>query len=131
MGGGLISFGEALKAFRRGVHQFPHAWLCVVVCGGHTQRNYAFGEAAKILEGGSLPVEHVNHAGLQIKVAKGGELRFIHTDEPDFFARIAGVHAPHIISVSGLADQTEERLRVHNRSAYVDQKYCRFDHCTL
>jgi hypothetical protein len=48
MGGGLISYGDALKAFRRGVHQFPSVWKAVVVCNQTSRLRDAGSRAASL-----------------------------------------------------------------------------------
>jgi hypothetical protein len=127
-----MSYGDALKAFRRGVHQFPSAWRAVVVCGSRPQLELAFNEARHILEAGSLKVEQVNKTGLRITPAKGGDLIFVSTEWGSKLSeRIRGREFPQIICLCGVCDHNMEILKRHNRSGTVDQKYCRIDQATL
>jgi hypothetical protein len=130
MGGELISYGDALKAFRRGVHQFPSVWKAVVVCNTGKQADYAMQEAVSILDGGSLELRNINYPGRQITTAKGGEVRFVVTDT-GFYDRIRGLEIPQVIVVCGVSDETRDHLIARNRSPYVDAKYLRYDDVTL
>lgn len=130
MSGGLISYGDALKAFRRGVYQFPFEWKALVFCGAVTQAQFALEEAERIFSASSLKVEAVEHTRLRITVERGGVLDF---GTPHLLHdRIKGVEFPQIICV---ADQMDDRdraaLKRHNRSTFIDDKFVRWDESTL
>jgi fatty acid/phospholipid biosynthesis enzyme len=127
---GLQPFGIALKAFRRGVHQFPSAWRAVVVCTTTSQYKCALTEAVCILNGGSLPILHVNEIGRKIETEKGGLLKFVVLNE-NFHDCMRGQDFPQMILLSGVAEETKGFLERHNRYPTIDPKYCSWHECTL
>lgn len=124
--GAVRTYENALKAFRRGCHQFPSCWRAAVVCNSTAQADTLFEDTLRMLDASSIEVFEANRAGWQIKVSKGCELRFLITDH-SLCDRIRGVEFPQIIVAGGLSDQMKECLQARNRHTYVDEKYTRWD----
>lgn len=127
---GLQPFGLAIKAFRRGVHQFPSQWRAVVVCSTQSQYKCALQEAVCMLNGGSIPIRVVNETGRKIETEKGGILKFVILNE-SFHDCMRGQEFPHMILLTGVAEETKGFLQRHNRYPTIDAKYHMWQECTL
>jgi hypothetical protein len=129
---GLITFGDALKAFRRNVYMFPDQWKTLVVCASGTQAKYAMGEAQSILNASSLPVQSFMHTTMRITTDRGGELQFVVVNGvPDTY-RLASTRWPHIIIVNpNLPDEVSPYLRELMAHPDIEDRYFRMDDATL
>jgi hypothetical protein len=132
MGGDLISYGDALKAFRRNV--YTHAvvgWHAAVICATHQQARYAMDEAKSILDASSLPVQSYMHTSMRITTDRGGRLNFFPV-EHGMLDRMQGLQFPHIIVVTPQIDTRErEFLKYINRHHEIEERYYRFDEAML
>lgn len=130
MGGELISFGDALKAFRRNVYTFPHEWRALVVCEGPPQVQYVFDEATRILEASSLKVENVLPMQRLIQVERGGEIRFTTTYNV-VQGYTKGIEVPHIMVCVEPSPQCLDILRLSLRHPDIEERYFRLDKVTV
>lgn len=120
------TFPDALKAFRRGVYKYPSCWRAVVVCVTPEARIDFFNEAWRTLGASSLKVETVNHAEMKISTERGGEVIF-RTVADLLDGRIRGYSLPHVIITCPVTEELKDRLRVQNRSPFVDDDKTRWD----
>lgn len=129
--GPLISFGDALKAFRRNVYTFPDRWRALVVCASHKQAEYAMHEARAVLNASSLPVQTYAPVSMKLTTSRGGEIKFVVVRELEDANRLAG-EWPHIIVVSpALPDDARAVLRSRLRHVDIEDRYFRMDDATL
>lgn len=129
--GGLKSFGDALKAFRRSVYQCPFEWTAVVLCASTAQRNAAFSEARAMMEASSLPVERIFTSNMTIHTARGGTLRFV--EAYDLPERLRGIPIPQVICLFTLPASLKEQMESlwKYQGGPIDQKFHRWDEATL
>lgn len=127
----VISFGNAIKAARRGIYQYPNAWKVAVLCGGAKQAQFAFDEARLMLEAGSLAVESANFASRVITTDRGGRFEFhVVADEADC-DHIRGKEFPHIIWLFDPDPRVREIVQTRYRSHVVPDEALRSDEATL
>jgi hypothetical protein len=125
-----ITYGEALKAFRRNVYTFPEQWSAVVLCQGQPQLHCAMMEAFNILEASSLKVLGINKAANYISTERGGVVRFMRVEDAE--RQLQGVRVPHfIIPALEVPERTMEVVRMQNRHADIEDRYLRIDFVTL
>lgn len=133
MTGGLISFGDALKAFRRSVYMHSaFGWNAVVVCATHTQARYAMDAARSVLDASSLPVQSFMHTSMKITTDRGGELKFIAREHCSDLHQLQGYHFQQAIIVDPNLPQRELAvLQAHLRHPDIEDRYFRIDQATL
>lgn len=90
-----IAFGDAVKAARRKIYQWPGSWRVIVLCDTAQQALTAFEELQFILEASSLTVESISAAHQTLKTDRGGE--FSVRVMPDRAEQIRGMEYTHII----------------------------------
>lgn len=73
----VISYPDALKAFRRGVHVNQHAWRCLVVCANKGQLERAWDETIHTLNASSVGVREYKHDTRRIETNNGAFIRFV------------------------------------------------------
>lgn len=72
----VISFADALKAFRRGVHVNQHAWRCLIVCANRAQLERAWDETVHTLGASSVGIREYNVTTRRIETNSGAFIRF-------------------------------------------------------
>lgn len=132
MAGGLMLFGDALKAFRRNVYTFPEQWTCAVICASHSQAKYAMDETRAILDASSLPVQSFMHTSMKITTDRGGSIQFIVREHALLQDRLAGYHFPHIIIIDpSMPESDREYIKAHLRHPEIQDRYFRLDEATI
>ena len=72
----IISYADALKAFRRGVHVNKQLWRGAVICANAGQLDIAWDEATHILRASSVGLKEAKRVTNTLTTPDGAILRF-------------------------------------------------------
>lgn len=117
---GLVSFGDALKTARRMIYKYPNVWRVGVICFSPDQAKYAYDEAKRTFEQGSLRIIEANRSTMQILTERGGIFYFPICTSGE---RTRGMQFTQLVWLAGVKDSVKSEVRTSLRSQHVPPMY--------
>jgi hypothetical protein len=127
----LIGFGEALKAFRRGVHVHGRDWRGLVLSENVEHLNHVRAEAARIFDGSSLLSTFSTTQRAFTFEPSGATLKLRPAQDTIDAYMLAGSMYAHIIWVFRPSYDVREYVQTLLRSPSIEQDKLRMDYSGL